>query len=120
MFLQLPRASGGEFGGQFWGKGQMLFLRLFGVANFLHALIRSDITVIRAYEYITSGLLKIQTFRKMRLRQSNHSRIQQNITAPKEYINDAFGGLAPSDTSLACAASCQLNVVPSARLTVNV
>ncbi len=84
MFLQLPRASGGEFGGKFWGKGQMLILQLFGVKSFQLAPIRSDVRTIRARKYITSGLPKIQTFRKMRLRQSNHSRIQQNSTAPNE------------------------------------
>ena len=36
MFLQLPRASGGEFGGQFWGKGQAgCFFRFMNVVNFL-------------------------------------------------------------------------------------
>jgi hypothetical protein len=62
----------------------MLFLRLFGVANFLRASIRSDVTVMHAHKYITSGSPESQTFRKMRLRQSNHSRIQQNSTAANE------------------------------------
>ena len=62
----------------------MLLLRLFGVANFLRASIRSDVTVNRVHQYLTSGSPKIQTFRKMRLRQSNHSRIQQNSTAANE------------------------------------
>src|ERR1700679_32451 len=44
----------------------------------------SDAIVSRAHQYLTSGLPKIQTFRKIRLRQSNHSRIQQNSTAPNE------------------------------------
>src|SRR5580658_3740735 len=44
----------------------------------------SDAIVSRAHQYLTSGLPKIQTFRKIRLRQSNHSRIQQHITAPNE------------------------------------
>src|SRR5271154_1420126 len=81
---------------------------------------RSCTIMNRARKYITSGLPQFQTFRKMRWRQSNHSRIQQNITAPKEYSKDAFGGLAPSDTSLAWAASCQLSVAPSGYFTVKV
>ncbi len=61
----------------------MLFLRLLRGADFPRA-IRNDEIVSRARSYITSGSFWNQTFRKMRLRQRNHNRVQQNITAPKE------------------------------------
>jgi hypothetical protein len=49
---------------------------------------------------------------KIRLRQRNHSRIQQNNAATTEYIIEAFAALGTMDSRRACAASCQLTAAP--------
>src|ERR1700730_4197815 len=55
---------------------------------------------------------------KIRFRQRNHSRIQQNSTAPAEYRREAFAGLPPSDARRAFAASCQGIEAPFSPFTV--
>jgi hypothetical protein len=49
---------------------------------------------------------------KIRFRHRNQSRIQQNITAHREYTSEAFVAFGMIDSSRDCAASCQLTVVP--------